>query len=91
MGSSTSVLKTIAVAIPVLYAVQAGGQAHPEKPTYRYEKCHAVVRAGRNDCFTASNACAGTAKTDGQRDAWVYMPAGTCEKIVGGKLTPADK
>lgn len=50
------------------------------------EKCHGIVKAGKNDCQTATSACAGTAKKDGQKDAWVYVPKGTCEKIVGGSL-----
>lgn len=53
------------------------------------EKCYGVTKAGQNDCQTANSACAGTAKTDGQKDAWVYVPKGTCEKLVGGALTPA--
>lgn len=49
-----------------------------------FEKCYGVVKAGQNDCQTASSSCAGTATQDGQADAWVYLPKGTCEKIVGG-------
>jgi uncharacterized membrane protein len=79
------------MALPMLFATETGAQRHPEKPTYQYEKCHGVVRAGKNDCFTAKNSCAGTSKTDAQRDAWIYMPAGTCEKIVDGKLKPTEK
>ncbi len=52
------------------------------------EKCYGVVKAGKNDCQTASSSCAGTSKTDSQGDAWVYLPTGTCEKVVGGSLEP---
>lgn len=55
----------------------------------KIEKCYGIVKAGKNDCQTANSACAGTAKKDGQKDAWIYVPKGTCEKIVGGSLTPA--
>ena len=48
------------------------------------EKCYGVVKAGKNDCQTANSACAGTSTADGQKDAWVFVPAGLCEKIVGG-------
>ncbi len=48
------------------------------------EKCYGVVKAGKNDCQTANSSCAGTATKDGQKDAWVYVPKGTCEKLVGG-------
>lgn len=52
------------------------------------EKCYGVVKAGKNDCQTATSSCSGTSKTDGQADAWIYLPKGTCEKIVGGSLKP---
>ena len=51
------------------------------------EKCYGVAKAGKNDCQTATHSCAGTATKDGQGDSWIYVPAGTCEKINGGSLT----
>lgn len=51
------------------------------------EKCYGVAKAGKNDCQTAKSSCAGTSKTDSQSDAWIAVPRGTCQKIVGGKLT----
>jgi uncharacterized membrane protein len=48
------------------------------------EKCAGIVKAGKNDCATATLACAGSATRDGEKDAWIYVPKGTCEKIVGG-------
>lgn len=50
------------------------------------EKCYGVAKAGKNDCQTATSSCAGTSKTDGQKDAWVGVPKGTCEKLVNGSL-----
>lgn len=52
------------------------------------EKCYGIAAAGKNDCQTASNSCAGTAAKDNQPDAWIYVPVGTCEKIAGGSLKP---
>lgn len=52
------------------------------------EKCYGVSKAGKNDCQTATSSCAGTSKTDGQKDAFIMVPAGTCEKIVGGSTQP---
>lgn len=52
------------------------------------EKCYGVAAAGKNDCQTASNSCAGTSTTAAQADAWIYVPAGTCQKINGGSLEP---
>lgn len=51
------------------------------------EKCYGVAKAGQNDCQTASSSCAGTSTMDGQKDAWLFLPGGTCEKLVGGSLT----
>ena len=52
------------------------------------EKCYGVVKAGKNDCQTNTSACAGTSTADNQGDAWVYVPKGLCEKIVGGSVEP---
>lgn len=52
------------------------------------EKCFGIAKKGKNDCQTAKSSCAGTSTTDGQAGFWVYVPKGTCDKIVGGSLTP---
>jgi len=52
------------------------------------EKCYGIAKAGKNDCQTASSACAGTSPKDGQADAWILVPKGTCDKIVGGATSP---
>lgn len=50
------------------------------------EKCGGIAKAGKNDCAVkgATHSCAGQAKKDGEKDAYIYLPAGTCNKIVGG-------
>lgn len=48
------------------------------------EKCYGVVKAGQNDCATNNSSCKGTSTADGQKDAWVFVPTGMCEKLVGG-------
>jgi len=50
------------------------------------EKCFGVVKKGMNDCPTHSTSCAGSATVDGQKDAYILLPKGTCLKIVGGSL-----
>ena len=50
------------------------------------ERCYGIARSGKNDCATATSSCAGTAKQDFQKDAWVYVPKGTCEKVAGSSL-----
>jgi len=51
------------------------------------EKCAGIVKAGKNDCGTSKSACAGTSTVDRDAEAWILVPAGTCERIAGGKLT----
>lgn len=53
------------------------------------EKCFGVAKAGKNDCQTSNSSCAGTSTSDGQKDAWVLVPEGLCEKVVGGSLESA--
>jgi len=55
------------------------------------EKCMGIAKAGKNDCGTSQHACAGQSTVDGQAEEWVYVPIGTCEKIVGGKIKPSKK
>ncbi|QEY32704.1 DUF2282 domain-containing protein [Synechococcus sp. RSCCF101] len=50
------------------------------------EKCAGIARAGMNDCGTSTHSCAGEAKVSGDPEEWVYVPTGTCKKIVGGTL-----
>jgi uncharacterized membrane protein len=78
----------VAAAVAALGTNVATAQVHPEKPTYKYEKCYGVARAGLNDCFFASNSCAGTSAQDNDPKAWIYVPQGTCRKISGGTLEP---
>jgi len=55
--------------------------------TDKQEKCYGIVKAGLNDCQTANQSCAGSAVKDNQADAFLFLPKGLCEKIVGGSLT----
>lgn len=54
------------------------------------ERCFGVSKAGKNDCATATSACAGTAKQDFQKDAWIYVPKGTCTRLAGGATATPD-
>lgn len=53
------------------------------------EKCYGVAKAGQNDCAAkdGSHSCAGQASADSASGEWLYVPKGTCDKIVGGSLT----
>ncbi|MCB1929350.1 MAG: DUF2282 domain-containing protein [Rhodocyclaceae bacterium] len=50
------------------------------------EKCAGVVKAGKNDCGTSTNACAGQVNADKDAEAWIYVPKGLCERIAGGQV-----
>lgn len=80
-----------AIAALTLAAEAAQGQVNVPKPTYKFEKCYGVVRAGQNDCFGTANACGMTSKADRQGDAWIYVPVGTCQKIAGGSTAPVKE
>jgi len=54
----------------------------------KMEKCYGIVKAGMNDCQTSRQACAGSSTKDNQPDAFIFVPKGLCNKIVGGSLTP---
>lgn len=72
-----------AAALPPMLALAQQGQS--TAPTAKSEKCYGIAKAGKNDCAsTGNNSCAGTSKMDGDRKAWLYVPAGYCERIVGG-------
>jgi uncharacterized membrane protein len=88
MTTNERTLGTIAAVLAALAAGFASAQVHPEKPTYAYEKCYGIARQGLNDCFFSANSCAGTAERDQEPGAWIYLPKGTCERIVGGLLQP---
>lgn len=86
--TKTSTVTLITSAIAALLSNGALAQVHPEKPTYKYEKCYGVAKAGKNDCFFAGNSCAGTLERDHDPAAWIYVPKGTCSKIAGGTVDP---
>lgn len=50
------------------------------------EKCGGVVKAGQNDCGSEKHACAGQSTVDGQPNDWIFLPKGTCEKLVNGQV-----
>lgn len=77
---TTSLMIAAAVAAAATLPMTAGAQDNTEK-------CYGIVKAGKNDCQTATSSCSGTSKRDAQKDAWIALPKGTCAKIVGASLT----
>ncbi len=73
-----------AIASLLAVGLTAASSAYADKEGM--EKCAGIVKAGKNDCGTAGHSCAGQSKVNGGKDEWVYVPAGTCEKIVDGTV-----
>jgi uncharacterized membrane protein len=81
--TSASLVAAIATA-----AMHVEAQTNVPRPSYPYEKCYGIVKAGENDCFGLGNSCGSTSRKDHDPQAWIYVPVGTCKKIAGGKLSP---
>lgn len=89
-NSMKSMKKSLAItsAIAAGLALGSASDAMAAKPGA--EKCYGIAKAGKNDCSVKSlgTTCMGSATKDAIADAWIYVPKGTCEKIVGGSLKP---
>ena len=85
MKGNTTVLVASAMAVALSLAVQASAGPAPV-PKFEAEKCYGIAKAAKNDCQTSNSSCAGTSKRNGQGDAWIYVPKGTCDRVVGGSL-----
>ena len=87
MNSRYIVASALAAAIVAPVALSA--QKPAPAPTFKAEKCYGISKAGRNDCAsTGNNSCGGSSKINSDPKAWIYVPAGYCERIVGGSLQP---
>ena len=86
MKTKSVLISTAVTSLIAFGAISMSAQAADDANT---EKCYGVSKAGKNDCQTASSSCAGTSKKDHEASAWLGVPKGTCEKIVGGSLTAA--
>jgi len=86
MKNTTAVINAALTAVLALGSLGLANDALAAEK--QGEKCYGVAKAGKNDCQTATSACAGSAKQDADPTAFIYVPKGTCEKIAGGNLTP---
>jgi uncharacterized membrane protein len=80
MKTKTALISTAVASLLALGAISTS-QAADEQAT---EKCYGIAKAGKNDCAANGHACAGQSKSNGDKKEWLKVPAGTCEKIVGG-------
>lgn len=61
----------------------------PAPTAYQFEKCYGVNVAGKNDCGVRGvHSCGGESKVNNDPQSFIYVPAGTCAKIVNGSTTP---
>ena len=81
-------LSTAAVTSALAGAIALASFAAPQTATAaEMEKCYGVAKAGKNDCKAgAGTTCAGTSTKDRQGNAFLLVPAGTCEKLAGGNM-----
>ena len=87
--SKKMLLSTLALA-GVITACSSSDNA--EAHNHEKEKCFGVAKAGKNDCGSSDgrHSCAGQSVNDADPTEWLYLPKGTCEKIVGGSLTGGE-
>jgi uncharacterized membrane protein len=83
MTSKTAIL---AAAVGSLFAISMPAFSADDANS---EKCYGVAKAGKNDCAGPAHACAGQSKQDASKKEYVKVPKGTCDRLVGGSLTPA--
>lgn len=86
----TRLLITTAMATLTTGALLPATSSAADVKCTEQERCFGVAKAGKNDCATATSACAGTAKQDFMKDAWLYVPKGTCLKLAGGATAAPD-
>lgn len=84
---TVNTLLASAVALTVAGGVGSANAMDADK-----EKCYGVVKAGHNDCGNAAgtHSCAGHSKVDGDGGEWLALPAGVCDKLVGGSTSPIE-
>lgn len=79
--------KTIATVSVLLGALSmaAVATAQTKDPDKKdREKCYGVAKAGKNDCAGGKLSCAGQSKVDGDKAAFIAVPAGLCDRLAGG-------
>lgn len=84
MNTTSKALAAAIVGLSITGAGSALAASHAEKMENKMEQCYGVAKAGKNDCKTKTSSCVGTSKIDAADDAFIAVPAGTCDKISGG-------
>jgi uncharacterized membrane protein len=86
LKKAVQTMMVLGLAAPILViADEKASKKVPDNPSM--EKCYAIVKAGKNDCGTSQHACATQSAKDSDPAEWVYLPKGTCDKLIGGNTT----
>jgi len=91
MSNKDNVIKATVKGILALAAVNSVVLTTDAIAAQEMEKCYGIVKAGLNDCQTGTQSCAGSSTKDNQADAFIFLPKGTCNKIVGASLLPGTE
>ncbi|UYM18154.1 BufA1 family periplasmic bufferin-type metallophore [Endozoicomonas euniceicola] len=86
MKKTTSI--ALASAVTSLIALGSAMTATTASAAEKQEKCYGVAKAGKNDCATKTTSCAGSSKMDSQKDAFIMVPKGLCDRLAGGSKKP---
>ncbi len=88
MMSNRALIASALAAAVTAPTLAAAGRPAPT-PSFQAEKCYGIAKAGQNDCAsTGNNSCAGTSRVNADPKAWVYVPAGYCDRIVNASKAP---
>ena len=89
MLSNKKKLVTTAIAAVISAGISMTASADKKPPAM--EKCYGIVKAGKNDCGSSGgNACAGQSKVNNDPHSWIFLPKGSCDKIVGASTKPTE-
>lgn len=93
MKGNTQLVSTTAIASLVAFGVASTVHADDwtKSKDIKLEKCYGVAKAGKNDCAGKTNGCAGESKVDNDPEAWIWVPAGLCDKLAHVKPVAKKK
>lgn len=83
--------QAIVTAIISVTAATSATAVSAEEKKMTMEKCYGIVKKGMNDCGTAAHPCQAESPKDSDPNEWIFVPSGTCQKIVGNSMTPQEK
>ena len=78
-------------AVAAIIALGISSQSATSHADEKMEKCYGIVKKGKNDCAAHNHSCQGQASNNSDPSEWIFLPSGSCNKIVGGSTTPPPK